>query len=64
MFPADRNAVVGIKPNIGLTSIRDVIPEAPNMDTVGFFGRSVEDPTTVLDIIADQSSIPESYRND
>ncbi|KAI1148039.1 amidase signature domain-containing protein [Nemania diffusa] len=59
MFPADRCAVVGIKPTVGLTSTLGVIPEAPSMDTVGTFGRSVEDATIILDIIADKSSIPE-----
>ncbi|KAI9693812.1 MAG: hypothetical protein M1822_003083 [Bathelium mastoideum] len=56
MFPADRNAVVGIKPTVGLTSRLGVIPEAPSMDTVGTFGRTVEDATIVLDIIRDRSS--------
>lgn len=56
MFPADRNAVVGIKPTVGLTSTLGVIPEAPSMDTVGPFGRSVEDATTILDIIADKTT--------
>jgi amidase len=60
IFPADRNAVVGIKPTVGLTSTLGVIPEAPSMDTVGTFGRSVQDATIILDIIADTSSIPES----
>jgi amidase len=64
MFPADRNAVVGIKPTVGLTSTLGVIPEAPSLDTVGPFGRSVEDATTILDIIADRTSIPESQRDD
>lgn len=64
MFPADRNAVVGIKPTVGLTSTLGVIPEAPSMDTVGPLGRSVEDATTVLEIIADKRIIPESHRND
>ncbi len=63
MFPADRNAVVGIKPTVGLTSTLGVIPEAPSMDTVGTFGRSVQDATIILDIIADTSSIPESQAN-
>lgn len=58
LFPADRNAVIGIKPTVGLTSTLGVIPEAPSMDTVGPFGRSVEDATIILDIIADKSSIP------
>lgn len=64
VFPADRNAVVGIKPTVGLTSTLGVVPEAPSMDTVGPFGRSVEDATTILDIIADRSSIPKSLRSD
>jgi len=54
MFPADRNAVVGIKPTVGLTSTVGVIPESPSMDTVGPFGRSVEDATIVLDIIQER----------
>jgi amidase len=60
MFPADRNAVVGIKPTLGFTSMMGVIPEAPSMDTVGPFGRSVIDATIILDIIADKSFVPES----
>ncbi|KAJ3553172.1 hypothetical protein NPX13_g10945 [Xylaria arbuscula] len=59
IFPADRNAVVGIKPTVGLTSTRGVIPEAPSLDTVGAFGRSVEDAAIVLDIIAEKDSIPQ-----
>ncbi|KAI0809936.1 amidase signature domain-containing protein [Xylaria sp. FL0064] len=59
MFPADRNAVVGIKPTIELTSTVGVIPEAPSLDTVGTFGRSVEDATIILDIIAQKSPIPD-----
>lgn len=56
MFPADRNAVVGIKPTVGLTPTSGVIPESHSMDTVGSFGRSVADATIVLDIIARQDS--------
>ncbi|KAI1419879.1 amidase signature domain-containing protein [Xylaria sp. FL1777] len=59
IFPADRNAIVGIKPTVGLTSTLGVIPEAPSMDTVGTFGRSVEDATIILEIIADRSPIPD-----
>lgn len=59
IVPADRNAVVGIKPTVGLASTLGVIPEAPSMDTVGPFGRSVEDATIILDIIADKTAIPE-----
>ena len=57
MLPADRNAVVSIKPTVGLTSMRGIIPEAPSMDTVGPFGRSVEDATIILDIIVEKSSV-------
>lgn len=64
IFPADRNAVVGIKPTVGLTSTLGVIPEAPSMDTMGTFGRSVEDATIILDIIANKNSIPESQEAD
>lgn len=60
MVPADRCAVVGIKPTVGLTSTLGVIPEAPSMDTVGPFGRSVQDATIILDIVADKTSIPVS----
>ncbi|KAI0903826.1 amidase signature domain-containing protein [Ustulina deusta] len=60
MFPADRNAVVGIKPTVGLTPTLGVIPEAPSLDTVGTFGRSVEDATIILDIIAEKGPVPDS----
>lgn len=63
IFPADRNAVVGIKPIVGLTSTLGVIPEAPSMDIVGPFGRSVEDATIILDIIADKSYVLKSQAN-
>lgn len=59
MFPADRNAVVGIKSTVGLKSTMGVIPEAPSMDTVGIFGRSAEDTAIVLDVIADKKSYVE-----
>ncbi|KAE9392638.1 glutamyl-tRNA amidotransferase subunit A [Gymnopus androsaceus JB14] len=49
--PAERNAVVGIKPTVGLTSRAGVIPESLHQDTVGTFGRTVRDATYVLDSI-------------
>jgi amidase len=61
MFPADRNAVVGIKPTVGLTSTVGVIPESPSMDTVGPFGRSVEDATIVLDIIQERRATSDAH---
>jgi len=63
MFPADRNAVVGIKPTVGLTSTVGVIPESPSIDTVGPFGRSVEDATIVLDIIRERRATSDAHDN-
>jgi amidase len=61
MFPADRNAVVGLKPTVGLISTVGVIPESPSMDTVGPFGRSVEDATIVLDIIHERHTTTDAH---
>ncbi|OCK99635.1 glutamyl-tRNA amidotransferase subunit A [Cenococcum geophilum 1.58] len=49
--PAERNAIVGIKPTVGLTSRAGVIPESTHQDTVGAFARTVRDATYVLDAI-------------
>lgn len=49
--PAMRNALVGIKPTVGLTSRAGVIPESEHQDTVGAFARTVKDATLVLDAI-------------
>lgn len=49
--PAERNAIVGIKPTVGLTSRSGVVPESLNQDTVGSFGKTVRDATYVLDAI-------------
>ncbi|USP80289.1 Putative amidase C869.01 [Curvularia clavata] len=49
--PAERNALVGIKPTVGLTSRAGVIPESIHQDTVGTFGRTVRDAAYVLDAI-------------
>jgi amidase len=63
MFPADRNAVVGIKPTVGLTSTFGVIPESHSMDTVGTFGRSVADATLILDILTRVESADAASRD-
>ncbi|KAF2461849.1 amidase signature domain-containing protein [Lineolata rhizophorae] len=47
--PAERNAVVGIKPTVGLTSRAGVVPESVHQDTVGTFGKTVRDATYALD---------------
>ncbi|MCJ1356722.1 MAG: hypothetical protein MMC33_006717 [Icmadophila ericetorum] len=49
--PAERNALVGIKPTVGLTSRAGVIPESHHQDTVGTFGRTVRDAVYALDAI-------------
>lgn len=54
MFPADRNAVVGFKPSLGLVSTDGVIPEARSLDVVGCFGRCVGDVGTVLDVLSER----------
>jgi amidase len=48
LCPAALNAVVGIKPTLGLTSRSGVIPIAHSQDTIGPFGRTVADAATVL----------------
>lgn len=49
--PANRNAVVGLKPTVGLTSRAGVIPESEHQDSVGIFARTVQDAALVLDSI-------------
>lgn len=49
--PAERNAVVGIKPTVGLVSRAGVVPESIHQDTVGTFGRTVRDAVYALDAI-------------
>jgi amidase len=49
--PSQRNAIVGIKPTVGLTSRAGVIPESLHQDTVGTFARTVRDAVYALDAI-------------
>ena len=49
--PAERNAIVAIKPTVGLTSRDGVIPESTHQDTVGAIGKTVKDAIYVLDAI-------------
>ncbi|XP_014553358.1 hypothetical protein COCVIDRAFT_29395 [Bipolaris victoriae FI3] len=49
--PAERNALVGIKPTVGLTSRAGVIPESIHQDTIGTFARTVRDAAYTLDAI-------------
>lgn len=46
--PATANAVVGIKPTVGLTSRAGVVPISRSQDTIGPIGRTVADAAVVL----------------
>ena len=46
--PSSANAVVGIKPTVGLTSRAGVVPISNTQDTVGVHGRTVADAAAVL----------------
>ncbi|KAE8696157.1 Amidase family protein isoform 3 [Hibiscus syriacus] len=56
LCPSNNNAVVGIKPTVGLTSRAGVIPITPRQDTVGPMCRTVTDAVYVLDAIAGSDS--------
>ena len=60
--PASSNAVVGIKPTLGLTSRAGVIPIAHSQDTVGPFGRTVADAAAVLEAITGVDSLDTATR--
>ncbi len=50
--PASQNAVVGVKPTIGLVSRAGIVPIAHSQDTAGPMARSVADAATLLWAIA------------
>ncbi|NOX28738.1 MAG: amidase, partial [Actinobacteria bacterium] len=50
--PATANGVVGLKPTVGLTSRRGVVPISSSQDTIGPLARSVADAAAVLTAIA------------
>ncbi|KAF1954861.1 glutamyl-tRNA amidotransferase subunit A [Byssothecium circinans] len=49
--PAERNALVGIKPTVGLTSRAGVIPDSLHQDTIGTFGRTLRDAAYAFNAI-------------
>jgi amidase len=53
MSPSSNNGVVGIKPTVGLTSGRGVIPISHTQDVVGPHARTVADAAAVLSAIAE-----------
>jgi amidase len=71
--PASHNALVGIRPTIGLTSRDGIIPLFLSADVGGPIARSVEDAAALLDVVAgydpqdpltqnSEGHIPASYK--
>ena len=52
MSPAAANAIVSIKPTVGLVSRAGILPLSPVQDTAGPMCTSVEDAAAVLSVIA------------
>ena len=52
-IPASACGVIGLKPTHGEISMAGVLPLAPSLDHVGLIARSVQDVTTVFQIIRD-----------
>src|SRR5262245_50555968 len=48
LSPGNQNAVVGIKPTVGLVSRSGIAPISATQDTAGPFGRTVADAATLL----------------
>ncbi|WP_199290156.1 amidase family protein [Leptolyngbya sp. FACHB-36] len=51
LSPGNQNAVVGIKPTVGLVSRDGIIPIAASQDTAGPFGRTVADAAALLGLM-------------
>ena len=58
--PSAMNAVVGIKPTIGLVSRSGIIPIAASQDTAGPMGRTVADAASILSAIAGSDPVDPS----
>ncbi|WNQ10244.1 amidase family protein [Paenibacillus aurantius] len=52
LSPASKQALVGIKPTVGLISRRGIIPITYSQDTAGPLARSVEDAAILLGVMA------------
>jgi amidase len=64
VLPAAACGVVGIKPTVGLTSRRGVIPVSTSQDSVGPLGRTVADAAAVLSAIAGGDGAPAEAERD
>ncbi|TGO18646.1 hypothetical protein BTUL_0008g00270 [Botrytis tulipae] len=54
ILPAQRSAVVGMKPTVGMTSRYGMYISSDIQDTVGILARSVKDAALVLTVISDE----------
>ena len=54
--PSAMNALVGIKPTVGLISRAGIIPISINQDTAGPMARTVADATALLSVLADKAA--------
>ena len=67
--PAGSNAIVGLKPSLGLIDRDGIIPIAPSQDTAGPMGRTVTDVAMTLDALrtpfgdAVGRRLPRTYRS-
>jgi amidase len=52
--PSSMNALVGMKPTVGLVSSRGIIPIAPSQDTAGPMTRTVRDAALLMNVLADE----------
>lgn len=50
--PASFCGVVGFKPSFGLIPRSGILPQAPSLDTVGVFGRTLDDVALLADALA------------
>jgi len=52
--PSSNNALVGIKPTVGLVSRSGIVPIAPSQDTAGTMARTVADAAALLSAVSGQ----------
>ncbi|GAB4556164.1 MAG: amidase family protein [Anaerolineae bacterium] len=57
VYPASQNAVVGLKPSLGMISAEGIIPITAAFDTAGPFGRNVTDVAILFSVLAPNSGV-------
>lgn len=55
VYPASQNAVIGLKPSLGMISTEGIVPITAAFDTAGPFGRNVTDVAVLFSILAPKS---------